>query len=101
MYHSAVGSSSGFAFLGSNNLPFGADLKLGVLGNNGGPTKTHRPADTSPVINAGSNGLALQFDQRGVTRVIGGAADIGRVRGSDDADRDQRQQFRRGRCGRS
>jgi len=75
--NSAVGSSAGFFLTGSGNLPFGANLQLGPLASNGGPTKTHRPADTSPVIDAGTNVLALQFDQRGVTRVIGSAPDIG------------------------
>src|SRR4029077_342156 len=42
---SALGTNSGVdTYLnGGNNLPFGIDLKLGPLANNGGPTQTHMP----------------------------------------------------------
>jgi CSLREA domain-containing protein len=48
---------------------FGVDPALGALANNGGPTQTHLPAATSPVIDKGiANGLAT--DQRGVARTF-------------------------------
>ena len=58
-----------------------ADPQLGPLQLNGGLTKTHLPASTSPVIDAGNNVLALPYDQRGpgFPRVKGAAADIGAV----------------------
>jgi hypothetical protein len=76
---SAVGSAGGFTLTGADNLPFGADLKLGPLADNGGPTPTHALLPLSPAINAGSNPAGLSFDQRGAgfARVIGSAADIG------------------------
>jgi RTX calcium-binding nonapeptide repeat (4 copies) len=46
---------------------FGVDPLLGPLAANGGPTQTHAPALTSPVLDAGiANGLAQ--DQRGRAR---------------------------------
>ena len=51
---------------GSNVL--GVDPQLGALAANGGPTRTHLPADTSAVVDAGiANGLPA--DQRGLPRV--------------------------------
>ncbi|MFL5327608.1 MAG: beta strand repeat-containing protein [Gemmataceae bacterium] len=80
---SAVGSLTGFSLSGSsgNNLPFGTNLKLGALANNGGATLTHLPAVNSPVINAGSNPASLVRDQRGsgFLRNFGGGVDIGAV----------------------
>jgi subtilisin-like proprotein convertase family protein len=80
---SAIGNGAGFTPSGSsgNNLPFGTDLKLGPLANNGGPTLTHAPLDGSPLINAGSNPVGLATDQRGPSfvRVYDGQADIGAV----------------------
>src|SRR5207237_3856260 len=52
---SAIGSNTGFTLSGSNNLPFGTNLQLNALGNNGGPTQTILPASTSPVVDVGSN----------------------------------------------
>lgn len=50
---------------GSNLI--GVDPQLGPLAENGGPTRTHLPADSSPVVDAGTaNGL--QTDQRGQPR---------------------------------
>ncbi len=76
---SAVGSAAGFTLTGANNLPFGTDLKLGLLANNGGPTLTHLPALNSPVRDKGSNVASLALDQRGTgfQRVWNAAADIG------------------------
>lgn len=53
------------------------DPLLEALGANGGPTKTLRLLPGSPAINTGSNPAALAFDQRGATRVVGAAADMG------------------------
>jgi hypothetical protein len=44
----------------------GGDARLGPLADNGGPTRTHRPRADSSTINAGSNPLALRYDQRGI-----------------------------------
>jgi hypothetical protein len=47
----------------------GTDPQLGPLAANGGPTDTHLPAATSPVVDAGTaNGLSL--DQRGLERTV-------------------------------
>jgi hypothetical protein len=62
------------------------DVKLGSLGDNGGPTFTRALLPNSPAINAGSislavdeNGAPLAYDQRGTgfARVLGGAVDAG------------------------
>jgi hypothetical protein len=78
---SAVGSSTGFTFTGSNNLAFGSNLMLGALQNNGGLTQTYMPASGSPLVDAGSNSASLTTDQRGpgYVRVYGTKADIGAV----------------------
>jgi hypothetical protein len=49
---------------GSNLV--GVDPQLGLLANNGGPTKTERPALTSPVVDSAASGL--DTDQRGLPR---------------------------------
>jgi hypothetical protein len=48
---------------------FGVPPQLGALANNGGPTKTELPADTSPVVNKGK-AFGLTTDQRGLTRPV-------------------------------
>lgn len=60
---------------------FNQDPQLGPLTNNGGPTSTHLPADTSPVINAGDPAFAPppSTDQRGLPRVVNGRLDMGSV----------------------
>jgi CSLREA domain-containing protein len=64
------------------------DPALGPLGNNGGPTQTHLPSNTSPALNVaypfGPGGPAADAcegrDQRGVPRPQGaGACDMGAV----------------------
>jgi predicted outer membrane repeat protein len=79
---SAIGNSSGFTFVDlGGNLPFGTNLKLGALQNNGGPTQTHALLVGSPAIDAGSNPDNLANDQRGsgFARVSQKTADIGAV----------------------
>jgi hypothetical protein len=66
----------------------GQDPQLGPLAGNGGPTRTQKPAATSPAIDAGS-AFGLTSDQRGLGRpfdaptianaALGDAADIGAV----------------------
>lgn len=61
------------------------DPKLGILLDNGGPTKTHSLLFGSQAIDAGSNGSAPPVDQRGHARPVDGdlsgtaTADIGAV----------------------
>jgi hypothetical protein len=81
----AVGSPLGWnPDAGSgNNLPFGTDLQLGPLEDNGGPTETHQPGPNAPPVNAGDPAFVPppDFDQRGpgFPRVVGGVIDIGAV----------------------
>jgi putative cofactor-binding repeat protein len=65
----------------------GQDPQLGPLDDNGGPTRTQKPATTSPAIDAGS-AFGLTSDQRGQGRPFdaitanaagGDASDIGAV----------------------
>jgi hypothetical protein len=78
----AVGSPLGWSpEAGSgNNLPFGTDLQLGPLQNNGGPTLTHEPGPNAPPVQAGDPAFVPppDFDQRGpgFARVVGGMIDI-------------------------
>ena len=87
-YFDASGSGSvqdqGYnLFVGTNGCGFndGVDNNilsqafLEPLADNGGPTQTHAPQITSPVIDAGSTGLTV--DQRGSARPGGPADDIG------------------------
>ncbi len=53
----------------------GEDPLLGVLRNNGGPTRTHALLTGSPAIDAGDTDL--DTDQRGYARPSGLADDIG------------------------
>jgi len=65
---------------GANNTT-GVDPQLGALQNNGGPTETHMPASTSPVINAGDPAFVPPpaTDQRGLARVSNGRIEMGSV----------------------
>jgi hypothetical protein len=65
------------------------DPALQALADNGGETQTHALASTSPAIDAGSNPLGLDFDQRGTgfSRISGAAADIGAFETQEPADR--------------
>jgi hypothetical protein len=75
-----------------NNIT-GQDAMLAVLAYNGGPTRTHRPMEDSPVIDAGSNLGGSDVDQRGFERTldtddntnVDDGTDIGSVEfGADD-----------------
>ncbi len=63
---------------GSGNLT-GSDPKLLALAFNGGNTRTHALAATSPAIDTGSNGVSLSADQRGsgFQRSYGSTVDMG------------------------
>jgi len=63
-----------------------ADPLLGPLQDNGGNSKTHRPANNSFAIDAGNNVLALSVDQRGpgFVRTAGFATDIGAFETNSD-----------------
>ena len=50
---------------GGNNLN-GSDPKLGVLADNGGETKTMKPAPDSPMVDKGKDFVGTGKDQRGV-----------------------------------
>jgi hypothetical protein len=54
-----------------------ADVGLGLLADNGGPTLTHALLAGSPAIDAGDNAVCPVTDQRGVTRPQGTACDVG------------------------
>jgi hypothetical protein len=60
----------------------GADPQLGPLDDNGGPTLTHLPAITSPVVDKGNSPVRLLTDQRGEPRRV----DTGAVNASDGTD---------------
>lgn len=78
--HCAIGSPAGFTSIDlGGNLPFGADLKLGALAENGGAVRTIMPAADSPLIDAGANPAGLNCDPRGAgfPRQVGAATDIG------------------------
>jgi hypothetical protein len=72
----------------------GVDPQLGPLASNGGPTETHLPSATSPVIDKGVAPVRLTTDQRGDPRTIdlseanaarGDGTDIGAVERSTGA----------------
>lgn len=62
----------------SQVIPLAA-LELGPLADNGGPTQTMLPSETSPLVDAVTEAGALTVDQRGFPRPVNGAADIGAV----------------------
>src|SRR5205814_6206414 len=82
--NSAVGSLAGINLPNDQggNLATGTNLKLAAAASNGGWTASSfslRPAADSPLIDKGSNPGGATFDQRGVSRVWGAAADIGAI----------------------
>ena len=76
---SAVGSSAGFTLAtgSGNNLPFGTDVRLGALADNGGATRTLALLAGSPAIDAASASGCPGKDQRDVVRPRGTACDMG------------------------
>lgn len=54
---------------------YDTDPMLGPLKDNGGPTRTHAPALTSPAIDTGSNAVCPETDQRGAPRPADGDGD--------------------------
>lgn len=76
--HNLVQTQDGCGFTnGDNGTIVGQDQDplLGVLRNNGGPTRTHALLAGSPAIDAGDTDL--NTDQRGYARPSGAADDIG------------------------
>ena len=71
----ASDASCGFTATGDQQNVSAADLKLGPLADNGGPTQTYALLPGSVAIDAGDT--TLTTDQRGVTRPQGSADDIG------------------------
>lgn len=73
------GIADPFLALPASTTTQGTCPLLGPLRDNGGPTKTHALMSHSPAIDTGNtsgDGLS-PFDQRGLARVSGAAADIG------------------------
>jgi hypothetical protein len=62
----------------------GVDPQLGPLANNGGPTQTHAPSFTSPVLDMGA-GNGLGTDQRGAPRTFD-ASNRANAAGGDGTD---------------
>ena len=70
-YTSVIRSSS------QPSVSLTVDPRLGPLADHGGGRRTHAVLPGSPVIDLGSNPLNLQYDERGLPRVIGSHPDIG------------------------
>jgi hypothetical protein len=71
---------------GTGDRQGAADPQLGALGENGGPTETRLPADTSPLVDGvplaecqGGDAEGITTDQRGITRPQRDGCDIGSV----------------------
>jgi hypothetical protein len=86
--YSLIQNPGNAPLLTSNQVITGVDAQLGALGNNGGPTQTMLPADSSPVIDQGKAASGLTTDQRGEPRTVdrgktkppgGDGTDIGSV----------------------
>jgi CSLREA domain-containing protein len=74
-YNLDSGTSCGFGT--ANNSLSSTDPKLGILADNGGPTKTHALQASSPARDKGVEVAGITTDQRGVARPQGAAPDIG------------------------
>ncbi len=81
--HNIIGNAAGCSIGGdTTGNQTGVDPDVGTLQDNGGPTFTRALLAGSPAIDAGAActdtaGHALTTDQRGFTRPVGGACDIG------------------------
>lgn len=82
--HNLIGNTGGCDFPTAPGDLTNVSAELDVLADNGGPTQTHAPLESSPAIDAGSSatpgtgGEACELtDQRGVARPQGPACDIG------------------------
>ncbi len=90
-YSAESGSSCGFTGIGSLQNQTPADLALGALADNGGPTLTQLPADGSSLIDVVPTSETScsggdDADQRGIARPQRAACDIGAVEAADDTD---------------
>jgi len=79
------GNTCGLNNIDSKHDVAAVDLKLGALGDNGGPTPTHLPLAGSAVLAAGQN--CFSYDQRGYGLTSTAVCDSGSVSASavDDA----------------
>ncbi len=69
---------------GSGDNLNGQDPQLGALADNGGPTKTMKPAGTSPVVDKGKDFTGTGQDQRGIATFDN--AGIANAAGGDGRD---------------
>jgi CSLREA domain-containing protein/uncharacterized repeat protein (TIGR01451 family) len=80
--HNLIQNPTGCSVLGDiTGTVFGLDPRIGPLADNGGLTLTHGLLAGSPAIDAGDNATCEATDQRGVTRPVGAACDIGAFEG--------------------
>jgi cysteine-rich repeat protein len=82
--YNLLGALGGCALGGDPTGNVTGEARLGPLGDNGGPTRTHALMAGSPAIDAGNPagcsdvaGAVLAVDQRGQPRAAGGRCDIG------------------------
>ena len=73
--HNLIGNDTGCGFTPASGDLLNINPKLGVLSDNGGPTKTHALLTGSPAIDAGDDSVAPATDQRGVARPQDGDGD--------------------------
>ena len=93
-----IGDETGAEITGSNNL--NGDPMLGVLADNGGPTKTHALLANSPAIDAGDSVAGAEagdFDQRGTgfSRSLGNGIDIGAFESGAESGPEENDAFDR------
>lgn len=79
LIYNAEEDTSGIRFFHQPTDIFNKNPYLGPLQNNGGTMPTHALLFGSPAIDAGWGDFVgvSQFDQRGYSRIVGGAMDIG------------------------
>jgi hypothetical protein len=70
-------SDDGHGYLTATGDQINTDALLRPLEDNGGPTLTHALLCGSPAIDAGSNLVFSATDQRGLSRTVGTATDVG------------------------